>query len=252
MRSATSRKPRSFRCERSSTIRSRLQARTSSRPAAVRPGPGVGRRGDAERDALAEGVRAAPDGPDRAQAALVERLEPAQLRVERLGALEVEDRADPVAVDAGRELRRRADDAHGTARRGLDREQEVDLRLREGVRVVGVERRHRRDLPAARSLDDELLERRVARDVDGEEPAREAARAGARQVEVPGDAAVEEALGPRAGRRRGREREQRVVVAVEDLLNASGARRSRREACAGTCPPGSPAAACSRTRRAAP
>ncbi len=53
----------------------------------------------------------------------------------------------------------------------------------------------------------------VARDVDGEEPAREAARTGAGQVEVLGDAAVEEALGPGAG---APEREQRVVVAVED------------------------------------
>ena len=71
----------------------------------------------------------------------------------------------------------------------------------------------RRDLPAAGPIDDQLLESRVARDVDGEEAAREAARARPRQVEVLRDAAVEEPLGPGAG---APEREQRIVVPVED------------------------------------
>ena len=156
-------------------------ARADELPAGGRePGTRVGGGGNAERNALAEGVGAAPDRPDRAQTPLEERLEPAELRVEGLGSLEMEDRADPVAVDARRELGRGAHDADGAVGLLLDREQELYLLVGEAVRVVPVERRQRRDLPAAGPIDDELLERGVARDVDGEEPAREAARSGAR------------------------------------------------------------------------
>ena len=210
----------------------------------------VGRGGDAERDALAERVRAAPDEPERAKTALVERLEPAEVRVERLGALEMEDRSDPVALDTCRELGGGAHDAHGAARRGLDREQQLDLRFGEALCVVRVERRERRDLPAAGPIDDELLESRVARDVDGEEAAREAARARPRQVEVLGDAAVEEPLGPGAG---APEREQRIVVPVEDpdRQRVSSETLSTCGVC-GNMSTGVTCRACSRTRRAAP
>ena len=91
-RRATSQKPASLRCERSTRIPSRLQARTSSRPASVSPAPVSGERGEPERDALGELVRPRPDEPDRAKAALVPALEIREVGRDRLGALQVHDR----------------------------------------------------------------------------------------------------------------------------------------------------------------
>ena len=99
---------------------SRLQARTSSRPAAVRPGPGVGRRREPNGTPSREGVRTRPDEPDRAEAALVPPLEIREIRRERVGALEVDDRrrrGRPEVVDRRRARRPAARRARRTAPR---------------------------------------------------------------------------------------------------------------------------------------
>src|SRR5437868_14303854 len=58
----------------------------------------VGRRGEAEGDALCECVRPAPDKADRAQPALVALREVPELRLDRLGPLEGQDRRSRAAL----------------------------------------------------------------------------------------------------------------------------------------------------------
>ena len=72
-----------------------LVARAHERAAGVgQAGPGIGRCGEPERNALCERVRARPDDADRAEAALVPVLQVRQVLGDRLGALHVHDRRD--------------------------------------------------------------------------------------------------------------------------------------------------------------
>ena len=66
--------------------------------------PGVGRARELERHAVAERVRPAPDQAERAQPGLVEDLERIQPRVDRLGALDVEDHRQHALLEAALEL----------------------------------------------------------------------------------------------------------------------------------------------------
>ena len=54
------------------------------------PVAGIGRGGEAERHAVAEGVRPAPDDAERAQAGGVKHLQHGEIGVDRLGALDME------------------------------------------------------------------------------------------------------------------------------------------------------------------
>ena len=92
--SATSKKPRRFRCEQSTRIPRALQARDERTAGVGEAGAGVGRARERERDAVRERVRARPDEPDRADAERVPLVEVGEVGLERVGALEVQDRRD--------------------------------------------------------------------------------------------------------------------------------------------------------------
>ena len=91
---ATSQNPFSFRCDRSSRMRRALQARTSARPASVRPGPVSGGDGKTERHTVAEPVGPAPDRADRAQAGRMKDVEHHEIGIDRLRALDMEHGRD--------------------------------------------------------------------------------------------------------------------------------------------------------------
>ena len=106
-----------------------LAARADQRAARVgQPRALVGRAGEAERDAGRERVRPAPDEAERAQAGRVEHEQLVERRPDRLGALGVQHRGEPVAVEVGG----RARDAQAPAGLALEPEQERDLRERLG------------------------------------------------------------------------------------------------------------------------
>jgi hypothetical protein len=65
---------------------------------------GVRRAGEPERYTLGEGVGTAPDEAEGAQARTIEHLEGVELGIDRVRALEVEDRGHRPAVEAGPEL----------------------------------------------------------------------------------------------------------------------------------------------------
>ena len=116
-RRATSQKPRSLRCERSTSSPSRLQRRTSRSPAAVRPGPVSGEPGKRNGTPSAKAFGRLQTSPIERRPALDERLEGVQLLVDRLRPLEVEDRGEPAALDGGLDVRELSRDPHRAARR---------------------------------------------------------------------------------------------------------------------------------------
>ena len=71
-----------------------LQARTSSFPRSLRPGPTSAEPGNAKRRPRRENVRTAPGDAQRAQPSRVEDVERFEARVYRLRALEVQHRGD--------------------------------------------------------------------------------------------------------------------------------------------------------------
>jgi hypothetical protein len=132
----------------------------------------------------------------------VEHLELVELRPDRLGALEVEHRGEPVAV----ELVDGPRDPERAARRALHPTEERHLRERLVERAPPVDRGE-----VLAGLVRVML--RAARE-HGEEAGGEPARSRARQVDVPLAVAGEEARG-RAGAGLPESRD-RVVVTVED------------------------------------
>jgi hypothetical protein len=181
------------------------------------PGTGVGRAGEQERDAVGERVRAAPHRPERAQARRVPELERLQRRVDRLGALVVDDRREH-AVRARRvEVGDRAHDPQVAV--ALEAEQPSGRLRRRRRGDLGPDRRRELDLHAAAvGVEVDVLGARRRRE-QGEDPARQAARAGAREVDVPAVAAGGEVGRVLAG--------DRVVVAVEDGDHAANVTRRR-------------------------
>src|SRR5437660_4201278 len=65
---------------------------------------GVGRRRERERDTFGERVRSAPDQAERAQPPLVEVLEILEIRLDRLGTFEVQNRRERAVVQRGLDL----------------------------------------------------------------------------------------------------------------------------------------------------
>src|SRR5205807_6016119 len=156
-----------------------------------------------------EGVRTRPDEADRAQAALVPALEVREVGLDRLRALQVEDRTERAVGDAALQLLRRPHDAQ----RPLRADEQVGHRRRLERRAVGVDRPREREL-VRRRADPSPVEAILAGDEDGEEARREAALSRAGHVEVARVRPLEEAAAgaPHA--------EERVVVAVDDRWKA--------------------------------
>ena len=181
---ATSQKLRSLRCERSTRMPSSSHARTSARPASVRP--------PSEVDAVGERVRPAPRGPsERSPSAC------SAGSSSRPGSIASAPSMCMTASDGAAELEVAGRARHAHRSRPLEREQLADARERVADGEVVLDGRLR------------LAVGRIAAGVrreDREEAAREPAGAGAREVEV----ALVRRVGERALA------EQHVVVSVED------------------------------------
>ena len=89
---ATSQNPFSLRWLRSTRIPSSAQRRTRRLALGGEPGARVGARGEDERHAMTEDVGAAPHRPQRTQPGGIPMVERLELGVDRLGALDVQDR----------------------------------------------------------------------------------------------------------------------------------------------------------------
>ena len=167
-----------------------------------------GEDGEGERHAVAEGVGAAPDRAERAQPGGVPELQRLEIGVDRLGALEVQDRdRGRAALDARVEVGDRAGD-HDLALRARARSRRPPPRSRARLpaswptgsasgsdRPVGAEGCGAPVLPGRRRE-------------DGEDPAAHPALAHPRQVEVAALAPAREVLVVLS--------RQCVVVTVED------------------------------------
>jgi len=192
----------------------RLQAFTSSKPAAGEPRTGVGRHRIGERHPMAEDVVAAPHRPERAKPRGVECFERIEIFVDRLAAFHMHDGCEHAVVHGLADIRRRTAEPPGAGpveplcdRRHLQRN--VERRVarqrrfeRRGIMTVGVR----------------FLQREIAggRNEDGAEPASKATGLGPRAVDVPLVRAVDE-LGNRVGAvcPSAPEPQQDVVVTVE-------------------------------------
>ena len=181
------------------------------------PGPRVGSARVAEGDAAAEGIRPAPGESERAHPARPPGLEVAEIRCDRLGALEVEDRADLLAGKAALQV------GDGEYRRQVAREDRSQLR-RDPLAALGRKRRLERKLVAVRGAPEArrpigpLVRRRHE---DREEAGRDPAFPHARQVELSLLASLaERAAAPPDAL-------ERVVVAVDDGDDGRSASRQR-------------------------
>ena len=87
-------------------------------------GPDVGRRRTAERHAVPEHVRPAPHRAERAQPGLMQHVERLELRVDRLGAFDMQHRGQRAGVDAMADVVDGAADADPSVRLALDAEQD--------------------------------------------------------------------------------------------------------------------------------
>src|SRR2546423_1041664 len=83
------------------------------------PLAGIRRGWETESYALRERVRPAPNETERAQSSGVELVEVTEVRLDRLGTLEMEDRRDGAAFQGGLDIVRRARHAHLFAGREL-------------------------------------------------------------------------------------------------------------------------------------
>ena len=168
--------------------------------------PGVGRARVGERHAVGERVRAAPDRAERAQAGGVQHVERAagRGRPPRRPRCGPRRRASPASRAASRSPGPRASATWPSRSSSSSRPS-----------VRGDERRRRELLADRRGR--LAVERRVARrgGEGGEDPAAEAARAGARKVDVAALAARREVVRVVA--------RERVVVAVEDRQHGAHA-----------------------------
>ena len=159
-------------------------------------GAGVRRAREAERDAVPENVRPAPDQPERAQAGLVQHLQHLEVAVDRLGALEVQHgrharrhRSPARISDALRQTR-----TAPSERRAMRKSSETICSATAcacvssagGKRHVVFGRLHHVVAVVVR------LERGHE---DGEEAADEAAGPRARQIEMAGAVAIQERSG---------------------------------------------------------
>ena len=175
-------------------------------------GTRVRRPREAERDAVAERVRAAPDDPERAQPALVPRVEVPESGLDRLRALEMQDRAGLLAGETALQL---GDRPH---------EEEIPLRdrrdlVRDALGALERQRLLHRHLVALGGAHDERARigrgSVLGRDEDGEEAGGDPALAHPRQIEAALVVAfAQRAAGPP-------DAQQRVVVAVDDRDHAS-------------------------------
>ena len=104
----------------------RLQARTSSRAGVGQAGASVGAMREGEWHAGGEGVGTAPDEAERAQPRRVEDVQRIQPWINRLGALEVQDRGEYTIAQAGVHLIGRAHDLDLTLRLRFELEQSRD------------------------------------------------------------------------------------------------------------------------------
>src|SRR5581483_4280043 len=155
-------------------------------------------------------IRAAPGEAERTQASLDERLEPRQLRIDGLCALEVEDRRERAACERALDIRDVP--CHDQRSRSVQREQDLDHLGRDARRTSGVER-----LALVYGVDLAVV---APRDEDGEETGDEPALAGAHEVEVRRRAAFAQ-IAPAHPRL-----EQRIVVTVDDRNHSRSGGRS--------------------------
>ena len=79
---------------------------------------------ETKRYAPSECVRATPDDPQGAETSPVEHFECVKLRIDRVGALEVQDRAQRIGSDAVLDVINRACDPHLTGRLRFDPEEQ--------------------------------------------------------------------------------------------------------------------------------
>ena len=125
---ATSQKPFSFMCDRSTRMPSSLHPRTSALPASVDPGPCPA---NVEKDtARLRRNRRAGSAPDPASAKLggVKHLQHVQLRVNGFGTLEVDHCREGAVVEAALDLAERTRHAQLTLGFALQTKQDSQLR----------------------------------------------------------------------------------------------------------------------------
>ncbi len=175
--------------------------------------------GKAERDAVAEDGRPAPDEAERAHAGRVEHLELVEVGADGFGALHVEHHREHVVGVGGFHLGGGPADAHGAGGPALDPERDGKLRQRhrEGALLAfpldlgHVRRTVGRGLPEFGGIA-VALRRHEGR----EDAAGHAALGRAAEVDVAVGSLAEE---DGAGAVLARQAQQRVVVAIKDTLS---------------------------------
>ena len=214
-----------MRCETSTTIPSSPQARTSARPASVRPGPWSGEPGKPNGTPVANALRAAPHEPERAQAGGVQDLELVERRCRsarrprgaaRPRARRRRGRAAPRATRSRPPEARSIRSSSATWARRLAQRALVRHGLEVGAIVVGVVRRRggedreaRPGEAAARGAREvEMARRRRRRGSPPSPPGRRRARA----------------RGRRCGRRRPARHGRRRADAISRSIVAGGHR----------------------------
>ena len=191
-----------------------LVAGAHQRPAEIgEAGAGIGRARELERHAVAEGVGPAPHQAERAQAGLIEDLERVEPGIDRLGALDVKDRGEHAALEAIPQLGDRAHHLEPPAGGALVAKQARGERPGEALGAHHARRRRKPELMVARRAARARSGGAPGRREQGEEAASEAAFLGPRQIEMAERRALKQAVG---ALRVAEEREQRVVVAVDD------------------------------------
>ena len=163
---------------------------------------------------MPENVRTAPDRSDRAQACLVEHVEHAQVRIDGLCALDVEDRGERAGRKARADVRCAPADRHLALRIALDAQEQGRHLQRDllGARQFELGRQRNVVLRLCHHLVDAGIV--GGWHEDGEEAAGEAPGPHARQVEMACILTVQECLFGVAAAA-AQEPQQDVVVAVE-------------------------------------
>ena len=114
--SATSQNPRSFRCETSTRMPSSLHARTSARPASVRPGPVSGDAGNSNGTPSANAFGRDQTMPIDRSPRVVPVLQVRQILGDRLGAFHVHDRGDLAFAEVVDRPARRTGSEHSVSK----------------------------------------------------------------------------------------------------------------------------------------
>ena len=189
----TSQKPFSLRCERSIMMRSSLQALDQGAAVVGQARARVRARRKRNGTPWPKMFERLQTGPIERSPALVEHVEHAQVRVDRLRALDVEDRGEHARIDAAADLGRRAADLHLPLRCPFDPQQQGGH-----VQVTcwpSVERQQGRQGHVVLRPRHQLVDADAAvvgGHEDREETAREAAGAHARPVQVADVVALQE------------------------------------------------------------